>query len=55
MKPVSIYKPVSIEQAIQILLLTDRGERPMLPQFGGGLRGVCADVRRHAAAAPGPA
>src|ERR1051326_3779815 len=27
-----------IEQAIQIILLTERGERPMLPQFGGGLR-----------------
>jgi phage baseplate assembly protein W len=27
-----------VEQAIQIILLTDRGERPMLPQFGGGLR-----------------
>src|SRR5262249_44138111 len=27
-----------VEQAIQIILLTDRGERPMLPEFGGGLR-----------------
>ena len=27
-----------VEQAIQIILLTERGERPMLPQFGGGLR-----------------
>jgi phage baseplate assembly protein W len=27
-----------VEQAIQIILLTQRGERPMLPQFGGGLR-----------------
>jgi Bacteriophage baseplate protein W len=27
-----------VEQAIQILLLTERGERPMLPEFGGGLR-----------------
>ena len=27
-----------VEQAIQVILLTDRGERPMLPEFGGGLR-----------------
>lgn len=27
-----------VEQAIQILLLTEPGERPMLPAFGGGLR-----------------
>ena len=27
-----------VEQAIQIILLTARGERPMLPEFGGGLR-----------------
>jgi phage baseplate assembly protein W len=27
-----------VEQAIQIILLTEQGERPMLPQFGGGLR-----------------
>jgi phage baseplate assembly protein W len=27
-----------VEQAIEILLLTDHAERPMLPQFGGGLR-----------------
>ena len=27
-----------VEQAIQIILLTDQGERPMLPAFGGGLR-----------------
>jgi phage baseplate assembly protein W len=27
-----------VEQAIRIILLTDRGERPMLPEFGGGLR-----------------
>ncbi|HEX2572307.1 MAG TPA: GPW/gp25 family protein [Polyangia bacterium] len=27
-----------IEQAIQIILLTSRNERVMLPQFGGGLR-----------------
>lgn len=27
-----------IEQAIQIILLTARGERLMLPQFGAGLR-----------------
>lgn len=27
-----------VEQAIQIILLTQRGERPMLPEFGGGLR-----------------
>jgi phage baseplate assembly protein W len=27
-----------VEQAIQIILLTERGERPMLPEFGGGLR-----------------
>jgi hypothetical protein len=27
-----------VEQAIQIILLTERGERPMLPDFGGGLR-----------------
>lgn len=27
-----------IEQAIQIVLLTEGGERPMLPEFGGGLR-----------------
>jgi phage baseplate assembly protein W len=27
-----------VEQAIQIILLTEPGERPMLPQFGGGLR-----------------
>jgi len=28
----------NVEQAIQIILLTERGERPMLPEFGGGLR-----------------
>jgi phage baseplate assembly protein W len=28
-----------VEQAIQIILLTERSERPMLPEFGGGLRG----------------
>lgn len=28
-----------VEQAIQIILLSERGERPMLPEFGGGLRG----------------
>lgn len=27
-----------VEQAIQIILSTERGERPMLPEFGGGLR-----------------
>jgi phage baseplate assembly protein W len=27
-----------IEQAIPIILLTEPGERPMLPQFGAGLR-----------------
>src|SRR5437588_12079952 len=27
-----------VAQAIQIILLTERGERPMLPEFGGGLR-----------------
>jgi phage baseplate assembly protein W len=27
-----------IEQAIQIVLLTGQGERPMLPTFGAGLR-----------------
>jgi phage baseplate assembly protein W len=27
-----------VEQAIQIILMTDAGERPMLPQFCGGLR-----------------
>ena len=27
-----------VEQAVQIILLTEPGERPMLPQFGGGLR-----------------
>jgi hypothetical protein len=27
-----------VEQAVQIILLTERGERPMLPEFGGGLR-----------------
>jgi phage baseplate assembly protein W len=27
-----------VEQAIQIILMTERGERPMLPEFGGGLR-----------------
>jgi phage baseplate assembly protein W len=27
-----------IEQAIQIILLTSQGERPMLPAFGAGLR-----------------
>lgn len=27
-----------VEQAIQIILQTERGERPMLPGFGGGLR-----------------
>ena len=27
-----------VEQAIQIILLSERGERPMLPEFGGGLR-----------------
>jgi phage baseplate assembly protein W len=27
-----------IEQAIQIILLSARGERPMLPAFGAGLR-----------------
>jgi phage baseplate assembly protein W len=27
-----------VEQAIQIILLTNQGERPMLPAFGGGLR-----------------
>jgi phage baseplate assembly protein W len=27
-----------VEQAIQVILLTQRGERPMLPEFGGGLR-----------------
>ncbi|MEB3260935.1 MAG: GPW/gp25 family protein [Cyanobacteriota bacterium] len=26
-----------VEQAIHIILLTERGERPMLPTFGGGL------------------
>jgi hypothetical protein len=28
----------AVEQAIQIILLTARGERVMLPQFGAGLR-----------------
>ena len=28
-----------VEQAIQIILLSERGERPMLPELGGGLRG----------------
>jgi len=28
-----------IEQAVQIILLTAKGERPMLPTFGAGLRG----------------
>lgn len=27
-----------VEQAIQIILLSERAERPMLPEFGGGLR-----------------
>ena len=27
-----------VEQAIEIILLSARGERPMLPEFGGGLR-----------------
>lgn len=27
-----------IEQAIQIILLTARGERPMIPEFGAGAR-----------------
>jgi hypothetical protein len=27
-----------VEQAIRIILTTEPGERPMLPQFGGGLR-----------------
>lgn len=27
-----------VEQAIQIILLTDQGERQMLPDFGGGVR-----------------
>jgi Bacteriophage baseplate protein W len=27
-----------VEQAIQIILLSEPGERPMLPQFAGGLR-----------------
>ena len=27
-----------VEEAIQIILLTEAGERPMLPEFGGGLR-----------------
>jgi phage baseplate assembly protein W len=27
-----------VEQAIQIILLTEPGERPMIPEFGGGLR-----------------
>lgn len=27
-----------VDQAVRIILLTDRGERPMLPGFGGGLR-----------------
>ena len=27
-----------VEQAVSIILLTERGERPMLPEFGGGLR-----------------
>ena len=27
-----------IEQAIRIVLLTEQGERPMLPQFGAGVR-----------------
>lgn len=27
-----------VEQAIRIILLTEPGERPMLPEFGGGLR-----------------
>jgi len=27
-----------VEQAIQIILLTEQSERPMLPDFGGGLR-----------------
>ena len=27
-----------VEQAVQIILQTERGERPMLPEFGGGLR-----------------
>src|ERR1035441_6024256 len=27
-----------VDQAIQIILLTEPGERPMLPEFGGGLR-----------------
>ena len=30
----------AVEQAIQIILLTEPGERPMLPQFGGGLRNM---------------
>jgi phage baseplate assembly protein W len=28
-----------VEQAVQVILLTESGERPMLPEFGGGLRG----------------
>lgn len=28
-----------VEQAIEIILLSESGERPMLPEFGGGLRG----------------
>lgn len=27
-----------VEQAVQIVLLTERGERVMIPEFGGGLR-----------------
>ena len=27
-----------VEQAIEIILQTEPGERPMLPEFGGGLR-----------------
>jgi len=27
-----------VEQAVQIILLTEAGERPMVPTFGGGLR-----------------
>jgi phage baseplate assembly protein W len=27
-----------VEQAVQVILLTEPGERPMLPEFGAGLR-----------------
>lgn len=41
-----------VEQAIQIILQSERGERPMLPEFGGGLQRFVfepnAPATRHA-------